>query len=431
MKRISAIILVLISFMTLAGCDILKIEESMAPPKAGGIYKGIEDALQSSVEGDVTLKFPREGETLSAFHIISNKTDEEDAIAVYALGGKSDTIHFNLLKRRDGEWRSVYDLASGASEIERLELIDFDGDGALEIIFSYLNPINTNSGYALIDMQYEVLTVLLEDECTAFVTEDFNHDSRQDLLTITLDTIKRQSAAQLYSFQKGKLERIGFAALDGSVGAYTEPVLVKYNEEDTAIYIDGIKNAETLSSNQSMVTELIYFDDDKLIAPFSRNATRVNTDTLRNFSITSKDMDSDEVIEIPDFLYFTDEDMGEWEYVSLFREYDFENRELVDDFTAYVNENEGYYFILSNFEGYDDFTVTSKRTDNTFTVKRRVGENEKEIFTFKKFTAEGFTQTTGNYTQIYRTDKIVYAVKLNEELSIDNIKKSFGIYEDR
>ncbi len=431
MKRISAIILVLISFMTLTGCDILNIEESMTPPKAGGIYKGIEDALQESVEGNVTLKFPREGEKLSAFHIINNTPEAEDAIALYALGGNNDTIHFNLLKRRDGEWRSVYDIASGASEIERLELIDFDGDGTLEIIFSYLNPINTNSGYALIDMQYEVLTVLLEDECTSFVTEDFDLDGRQDLLTITLDTIKRRSTAQLYAFQKGKLERIGFAALDGSVGAYTEPVSVKYNEKDTAVYIDGIKNAETLSSNQSMVTELVYFEDDNLIAPFSRNATRVNTDTLRSFSITSKDIDNDGIIEIPSFLYFTDEDMGEWEYVALFKEYNFENRELVDDFTAYVNENEGYYFVLSNFEGYDDFTVTSKRTDNTFTVKRRVGKNENELLTMKKFTAEGFTKTTGNYTQIYRTENTVYAVKLSEELSIDNIKKSFGIYEDR
>lgn len=428
MKKIRTVIALLAVLVIFSGCDLLNPEESMKAPRASGIYQGIETALESYAGGGITLKFPREGESLSAFHIIDETPDEEDAVAVYMGNSDGDSIHFNLLKRREGKWKSVYDIASGAGDIERIELTDFDGDGVKEIIFSYLNPLNTNSGYAVIDMQHEVLTVLLEAECTSFVTADFDLDGREDLCTVTLDTIKRKSAADLYSFRNSRCEKIGHAVLDGSVSAYTDPITVQYDGENTAVYIDGIKNSENISANQSMITELIYFKDNKLTAPFSYNNDHINTETLRNFSVTCRDIDGDGNIEIPQLIGFTDEDLGEWEYLASFSEYDFKSRKLKEDFRAYVNENDEYYFNLSSFGDPDKLTVRSKRTDASFSLFFIDGKKETEMFTVKRFTTENFKDKKNVYKELYNDGERIFAINLKEDIPLGGVQEALVFY---
>ena len=134
-----------------------------------------------------------------------------------------------------------------------MQIYDFDSDGSDEIIASYLNLSEISATAKLI-------------ECHRGVDDAFT-------MSVT-DTVQ----------------------LDGHVLSYAEAKVAKLTDDRVyGVVLDGYKD------NSTMITEYIYWNsvNGDLEAPFYNDEEQAVTVSLRSVNITSRDIDSDGVVDIP------------------------------------------------------------------------------------------------------------------------------------
>ena len=85
-------------------------------------------------------------------------------------------------------------------------------------------------------------------------------------------------------------------ALDGGIRLFGNRTLCRLATGVHGLYIEGVK----MSGNA--VTELIYYDDTGLHAPFYNPATNETVVTTRSGSLVAQDIDGDGMVEIPSSL---------------------------------------------------------------------------------------------------------------------------------
>lgn len=273
----------------------------MRPPKLIGKYQGLQDAFEKTVNQQVTLITPENGEFQSSFLTLDVDSDgDEEAFVFYALNDEPEIAKISYFEFSDETWTHITTLDGLGNAVDKVIIEDLNGDGISEIMIGWLlYSSKTNravSEYKLTVNNFEQIATY---PYTYFDIVDVNGDGYSDMLTLAVDSTIPEAlvaAARVYTFnqQAGKLSLYGETAMDGNISSYSS-VSFETVMDTNLIYIEASKGL-----NES-ITEVIYWDDkgNKLVSPLFDIATQSTVVTWRNMNLSVFDVDGDKYLEIP------------------------------------------------------------------------------------------------------------------------------------
>lgn len=359
-------LLALILVFALSGCAEFgsSVDSLLIAPKLTGDIYEIQQALENSVGSNINLRYPRKGDNLSAFILNDNDLDGYDeALAFYSYENDNEgMIYLSYIDKIGEEWSVIGTGSVLASDVERVDFADLDGDGCREIVIGWSGFSALEKTLTVYTVNNQKLTQRLSEPYNEYIICDIMEETFSQLLLVNLNTTEKTSTARLYHLDENGIVEEGSASLDGSVISYSTPVESRLGEEgQPAVYIDASKSTGT------MITEIIYFSPPNtanelagsgetnldvvrtgaLVAPFHDGVTSENEITARPTAVASCDIDKDGVIEVPlmtELPGFASRTADEKMYVTAWRSYD--GNRFNAKLTAIMNYQAGYYFIM-------------------------------------------------------------------------------------
>lgn len=316
--RISKMVRLLAAVVILAvlcGCDNYLIggdRQLMRPPYPAGEARKIQEQLTKSL-GAVTLKYPKNGEYRSAIIQIDLNGDGTDEALVFYRQDESKPISLAVFKQSSGNWELVSQKDSEGGEVERVMFGDVNNNGSNEIIVGwtmYSTGLNIISAYNFKDDSINAIDVREFSEAQAanisvaytdMQVYDFDNDGCDEIIASYINLSEVTATAKLIEFHRGvagadAMNVTDTVTLDGHVLNYADTKVAKLTDDGIfGVVLDGYKD------NSTMITEYIYWDtlDGDLKSPFYSEEEKAVTCTARNIDTTSRDIDSDGVIDIP------------------------------------------------------------------------------------------------------------------------------------
>ena len=355
-RKLLCLPLLLMAFF-LTGCSVLggDVENLLSPPHAGGsqaqVQKALEDSFGSAVSAkNYTLKYPKFGEYRSAFIFKDLDNDGEDeAIALYQPGESGSQTHINLLRLVDGNWVSVSDIVGEGTDIDQVRFGDFNGDGQQELLISWTLYSTRYQQITMYAAEADVLTSRSVGTYTDVYVGDITSSGRDSLLLITIVAAENKTTAELKTLQESSLAVIGAVQLDGYVQKIVRFSMGKLTDTVSGIYIDCLKDTGAL------ITELIYWDGERLNAPFYNAKVNITTQTARRQMIPSMDIDSDGAVEWPTCELlpgYTEETEPDAMWMTYWNSFIYDTHQTQVDLAGIVNLIDGYCLrIEENWDG--------------------------------------------------------------------------------
>lgn len=314
-KKVFRLLAALVILTMLCGCDSYLIggdRQLMRPPYPAGEAKKIQEQLTKSL-GVVTLKYPKNGAYRSAIIQIDLNGDGTEEALVFYRQDESKPVSLAVLKQSGGNWELVSQKDSEGGEVERVMFGDVNNDGNKEIIVGwtmYSTGLNIISAYSFKDDNINAIDVREFSEAQAanisvaytdMQIDDFDGDGCDELIASYINLSEVSAAAKLIEFHRGvagsdAMSVTDTVTLDGHVLNYADTKVSKLTDDGIfGVVLDGYKD------NSTMITEYIYWDtmDGILKAPFYNEEEKAVTCTARNIDTTSRDIDSDGVMDIP------------------------------------------------------------------------------------------------------------------------------------
>lgn len=291
MKRIRIAALLMAMALLLCGCSIGDVESQLRAPRPTGEQQAIQQALDGYLvkignTRDYTLKYPQDGDYLSAFVMEDIDGDgQEEAIAFYRFEGEGEKTHLHLLKKADGQWQSVSDAEGQSADISGVSFGDLDGDGRKELLAGW-SVYNSRDRQLGIYSLGNTVRVLSDDQYyTKLVVDDFVENGRDDLLLFQVDATQNSGKVRFQTLENGRLLEMGQAPVDGYIRGFTTHRVGWLNDEVRGVFVDCQKDAGTT------ITELIYWDGESLQTPFYNPDENITTLTARETPIPCMTVD--------------------------------------------------------------------------------------------------------------------------------------------
>lgn len=303
LKRLLAVALVIALSVSLSGCSFRfsSFDNLLRPPRLSGKYQGLQDSFEKLVDKDYSLSTPENGLYRSAFIVNDFDMDkDEEAIVFYTEKKKPDLVKMYYFEYKEDNWVPVNSYDGLGSSVDEVKFADLNQDGTSEIVIGWnLFSSKTNKAFAVYDISAEDLKLISSFPYSYLDIIDVNGDGIDDIFAMSVDSTVSDhytSAATAYTFdsKSASLQMLSSIKTDGNISSYSN-IKVEKVDDLRLIYVEAFKG------DNDMITEVIYWDDDKntLVAPLFDVATQTTSQTLRHNKLFAQDFDSDGFIEIP------------------------------------------------------------------------------------------------------------------------------------
>ncbi|MBE6845123.1 MAG: hypothetical protein E7508_05320 [Ruminococcus sp.] len=331
--------------LILTGCTFsASVETLLSPPKLDKQQQDIYNALENYTGENISLKYPKSGDNLSAFIIEDIDGDSEDEAIVFyeknAVKTEEGLLRINILDTVDSKWRSVYDHAADGNEIEQVEVTRLGDCDRINVIVGYSLINRSEKKISIYDYSDGKLNTNLGNEpYSVFETADLNGDGSDELFIAAAKSASKEAVAVLYHlYDSGEYKR-SEVELNA---AYTNYCKISCNSElseETTVFLD----AET--GNGNVVTEVLRVDNqNNLLEVFSPDTEKL--ETMRPSAYLSADIDDDGEVEIPvpKFCRGYDENSDNPIYFTSW--YNINDRKPEHKYESYYSITDGYIFMI-------------------------------------------------------------------------------------
>ena len=434
LKKIGIILLVICLMFTFSGCSFITSDTDsllMAPKPTGELYY-IQQALENSITGEYTLKYPTDGDYRSA--IVQkdlNSDGTKEAIAFYStVTDNVVTMHINIISNRENKWVSVGDFKCVASGVELVSFSDMDADGILEIIVGWTVYGTVDKSIGVYSIKNKIFVQRLIENYTHYMCDDFNADGRDDLFLVYLNSKEQASTAKMFTLAHDTVTEMGNCRLDGSVTGYYAPVLSTISTGQPAIYLDAVKGS-------GLITEILTVENNVMRNALINENGAQTVSTYRNSTVSVRDIDGDGVCEIPMPVLLTQSNANSADNVYKTEWYAYDGKAFNLKFAALMNYTDGYFIkIPQKLDG--KITVsrdTATRTRTIMRIDAETGNSAEMLFRIQAVPVSAdiaYIENPYVSFEVARTDECYYVATIGsyigeEAVTADEIKSLFNI----
>ena len=297
MKRLLSLILAVMVCLSFSGCNYLLGESDnlLQAPRPDGTLQKIQKALkETSLKDGYKLKSAKSGSYRTAYILKDiNGNGEQEAMVFYTVTeGAQETLNFSVLQSENGDWSVAANTTLSGTNIERVDFGDLDGDGSEEVIIAwniYGAPETRLSVFSMVGLEPKGI---FEQRYTDFCVYDMDTNGSDDLLIFTIDTIEKTSYCTIYCSNSNGLQKTSTVQTDKSAVSYKN---IRRSAVDgkPALFVDCVLN------EGGLFTELITYQNGKLLAPLYQQSGQSSLTTKRSEDIICGDANGDGVVEIP------------------------------------------------------------------------------------------------------------------------------------
>lgn len=411
-KRMLSIIISVVLSVFLTGCSSIGDTDSLlSPPKPEGNLYEISSALQKSVNGKYTLKYPSSGEY--RYPIVTrdiNGDGVEEAVALYStVTDNTVNMHINFISKKDEEWVSVGDITTVASGVEQIVFSDLDGDGVEEIIVGWTVYGSVDKSLGIYSVTSGFLAQRLTEKYSDFIRFDFRGDNTDDILIINHSTKDEIAIAKIVELTKDGVAELGTCALNPAVSLYDSPKISR-SGDNAIILLDAVKS-------EGRVTEILEYGVDGLKNITKRGNIGFDTVALRDQNCKIMDINGDGACEIPVQKVLTQSNSLANANVYETVWYGYNSGAFVPVMSAIMNYSDGYYIIVpEKWSGRISVAGdSSSRIRTVMHIDEETGNSADEIVRVRAVAAdlfENYSVPNGGFT-LARTQTTVYTALIN------------------
>lgn len=287
-------IFLLFLVFSFTGCTFsTSIETLLTPPKLTKIQQQLYNALTSSVGNSITLQYPKTGENLSSFIIADLDDDgENESIVFYKKNSAAgeDELRLNVLDIENDKWRSVYDVATDGTEVEKIEIKKLGESDSTYVSIGYSFVSGTGKSLVVYKYKNQMLNTTFRTTYNYYSTDDYDNDRKNELFVIqNINNAEESSKAVYYEFDSAGLAPHPVERNLSELASDIKNVLFgTLSDGSTGVYIDEVAGSSTIQ------TEILKISSNNMIM-----TERDITSTQRQLEYISADIDGDGQIEIP------------------------------------------------------------------------------------------------------------------------------------
>lgn len=376
-KIISAVLAVCFLF---SGCSFRlasSVDDLVSPVSPFGENADIQNAMDSYFKHGYSLKIPSGGSYITSYTFFDIDSDNNDeAVAFYEPSDNLGTIYMAILCKTDSKWNVSQTIKGSGKDVYSLNFCDINNDSKNEVLVCW-DVISNSSNHVLSIYKYkssknEIQLSQIEDDRTInnYICVDMNNDKYDELLVFELNNGTNTSArAKLYSLKNNKFTSLGETKLDAHVSTYTN-LLTENADGEVRVYADAVG-----SDGSTMLTEVIFLSKmyNSLASPFYSYSTGLTKGTSRNAMITSRDVDSDGIIEFP--VDTTIKKLPKEVKAFDWRYYDKKNSISMHKINSVAVERDKYILLIPN-EYFDDISVEYNSDKHILTLKDKKAKSD-------------------------------------------------------
>lgn len=440
-KKTASVIISCAAALVLSSCTLtgFSAEGSLTAPKLSEQQSKIHKALINSVGGNITLKYPRNGDNRSAY-VIANIDEEPDneALVFYQYSSVingSEGIRLNLLDTDDdGNWYSVKELAGAGTDVDRVMISYEGGSKTANIVVGYQNIGITDKTLEIYRYHGGSFERCGSDSYTLLESADLDGDGFKNFVTVKSSVDENGSpsgaSASLLRLVDDKISSEDMISMCDNTVDYVRSTVGRLEDNSYAVYVDGI------NSKGELQTELLFFRYGALQNPVAQRQSKLAPQTSRVSGYYCADIDGDGIVEVPhtsvmkgyeniaqeDRLYRT-----EWLVYKDF--YRFEQK-----YSGFYSLSDGYFFGFLSRWG-DEVTVKKDAVTGEYVFYRYTGDISSDMPELMRIAAQSKSDSDkyidDGYEVIASKGQIDYLVRLpavqRESFipTIDEVKNSF------
>lgn len=323
------------------------VESLLSPPRLTAEQEQIYQALQSAAGSQISLKYPKSGERLSAFIVEDLDGDGSDEAIVFYEAGRNtaeeNPLRICLLDQTAGGWRAITEYPAAGAEIERVDITELGTNPRTNLIISYGLVDGAEHAAEVFHYADSELISTLSVQYSVMALRDLNQDGTIELFVASAAKAETPAMATAYALDENgsymqsqislpdsftDISRLVYGALPTGNGQETIP----------AVYMDGITGATTVQ------TVVMSYRERALWLEYSDGAERF-PNTARSGGCQTMDMDDDGEAEIPvSSAFYGYANAAEGSPLSMTNWYVCRNGRLMREYSSYYAVQDGYIF---------------------------------------------------------------------------------------
>lgn len=414
-KKAAAFVAIL---LLLTGCSMSAgIDTIIAPPKLSRQQERIYNALIGYTGTNISLKYPKSGDYLSAFIIADIDSDEEDEAIVFyeknTVSAEDNSLRLNVLDCIDSQWKSVYDHAADGNEVEKVVITELGDNDRINIIVGYSLINQSEKVVSIYHYADEILHTTFENNYySLFEAEDLNGDDTKELFIALNQSASREAAAEVFHLNENGEYFRSTISLDESYTDYQKMTCGSLGDGSTGIYLDAVTGSGTI------VTTVLTVDSENVLSRlFYPDAD--NEETLRPLAYTCYDADGDGEIEIPIPYLFPGYSEDDSEKLNYTKWYGISDGKLYVKAIGYQSITNGYILMFPD-EWIGNVTAEADTERSRITFREISGTDESSrLMTIQSISGndtEGIrTYTEQGYEVFHSREDKLFLVWINKE----------------
>ncbi len=290
----------LLAGLALTGCSLTSpVEDLFVPPQLPAEYSSLSTLIEAIQAQGAEYAAPTSGTNLQPVQLVDLDGDGvEEAVAFFRGGTEEKPLKIYIFQAEENTYHQAAVIEGSGTAIHSVRYVDLDRDGSLELLVSWrvgteaqAVGVQAVGVYALEDMEPVQLMV---SSYARYEVVDFDGDGRMEVVVLRGDgTEAGGSVADCYDWENGGLCLTSTAKLSVTVAQLQSMRIGTLTDGSTAVFVTG------LEAESRAVNDLLIYQQGELRNIVLSSATGVSTEVFRASALQPMDIDGDGITEVP------------------------------------------------------------------------------------------------------------------------------------